>query len=91
MPAQWTPCAVLFNFLGISIAGRIVGRVVVLQTIGDAFDKRRAAAGARSGERLGHRIVHGEDIVSVGLQDGYAAGYSLLRERLGRRLAAAWG
>ena len=42
----------LLDFPGISITGRIVRRVVVLQTIGDAFDECCAVSGARSRERL---------------------------------------
>ena len=52
--ARPAPPPVRADFLGIAIARRIIGRVVVLQTIGDASIRRRAAAGARARERLGH-------------------------------------
>src|SRR5689334_20504653 len=44
--AQRTARAMPLDFLGIAVAGGIVGRVVVLHAIGDAFDEGRAAAGA---------------------------------------------
>src|SRR5262245_2179840 len=72
--------------LGLAVAGRIIGRGVVTDAIGEGLDDGCALAFARALHRFADNLAHRDDVVTVDLDAGDAGRNRLLRERLGGRL-----
>src|SRR6267143_3958831 len=75
----------LHLFLG-AVLGRVIGRGVDAEAVGDALDQRRPLACARALHRLTRGRVHGEHVVPVHLDPWQAVGERLLGDRLRVRL-----
>ena len=70
------------NLLGATIARGIIRGRVIAQAVGQRLDYARAAALARSLERLANHFAHDQHIVAIHLLSGDARGDRLLCQRL---------
>ena len=76
----------LLDPLGVDVRARVVGGRVRRGSVRDRLDHRRAAAGARTGDRLARRLVDGEHVAAVDADAGDPVADGLVDERLGARL-----